>query len=51
MSEPSPDAGKRPIEEDSAPKPSIESRDYRSILQALTGKTVTIVNPESYESC
>ena len=50
MTEPTPDSGKRPIEEGSAPKPSIETRDYRSILQALVGKPVTIVNPESYES-
>ncbi|MHC4956600.1 MAG: hypothetical protein ACYTGZ_22405 [Planctomycetota bacterium] len=50
MSEPTPDSGKRPIEETSAPKASIETRDYRSILQALVGKNVTIVNPESYET-
>ena len=50
MSETTPESGKRPIEEDSTPKPSIETRDYCSILQALVGKSVTIVNPESYES-
>ncbi len=50
MSETTPDSGKRPVEEGSVPKPSIETRDFRSILQALVGKNVTIVNPESYES-
>ncbi len=50
MSETTPDSGKRPIEEGSAPKPSIETRDFRNILQSLVGKNVTIVNPESYES-
>ena len=51
MSDPTPDTGDRPIAEGAGEaKPSMESRDYRSILKALVGKKVTIVNPESYES-
>ncbi len=29
--------------------PTIEDRSYQDILKSLLGKTVTVVNPESYE--
>jgi hypothetical protein len=48
MSEPGTDAGTRPIEADA--KPTIEDRDFKSILKALIGKKCTVVNPESYEA-
>lgn len=32
-----------------APTPIEEDRDYKSVLQSLVGKRVTVVNPESYE--
>ena len=31
-------------------KPAVEDRDFQSILKALLGKPVTVVNPESYET-
>lgn len=40
------DTGTRPQE--AAPK--LEDRAYQDILKALIGKTVTVVNPESYEA-
>ena len=49
MSEPTADTGTRPIESEPT-KPVIEDRDYKSILKALIGKKVTVVNPESYEA-
>ncbi len=48
MTEPTTDAGTRPIEADA--KPTIEDRDFKSILKALIGKKCTVVNPESYEA-
>ena len=48
MSDPTPDTGSRPITDEA--KPTMESRDFRSLLKALAGKKVTIVNPESYET-
>ena len=31
-------------------KPMIEDRDFQSVLKALLGKPVTVVNPESFET-
>ncbi|MCZ6572275.1 MAG: hypothetical protein O7C98_03790 [Planctomycetota bacterium] len=33
-----------------AARPVVEDRDFQSVLKALLGKTVTIVNPESFET-
>jgi len=30
--------------------PTMEDRQYLDILRALVGKTITVVNPESYEA-
>ena len=32
------------------PPPAVEDRTYQDLLKGLAGKTVTVVNPESYES-
>lgn len=32
------------------PAATTEDRDYRGILEALVGKKVTVVNPESFEA-
>ncbi|MHC4550268.1 MAG: hypothetical protein ACYTEZ_15970 [Planctomycetota bacterium] len=36
--------------EPAAPTPTIEDKSLLDILRALVGKTVTVVNPESYEA-
>jgi hypothetical protein len=45
MSEPTSDTGARPT-----PDQPKKDRDFRGVLKALKGKTVSVVNPESYEA-
>jgi hypothetical protein len=33
-----------------APPPAVEDKHFIDILRALVGKTITVVNPESYEA-
>ncbi len=33
-----------------AARPVVEDRDFQSVLKALLGKQVTVVNPESFET-
>ena len=35
--------------EEEAAAPAVEQKKYTDILRSLIGKTVTVVNPESYE--
>jgi len=35
--------------EEKAAAPAVEQKKYTDILRSLIGKTVTVVNPESYE--